>query len=182
MTIYEKTKPIQVKPVVLELPEGHELGRIEMGVLCIPMTDLKTIGGKAKVSENDFTDSVRTVLANAGYNIADNSSVNSASYKHDDELVLIGTVKELKANACFPKSGFRSWEISKGESRINIYWQIYSKKSDEILFETMTEGSEKLSEAIGYGITKVILGSFAAATESLIADKQFNMVVTNPIN
>ena len=182
MRIHEETKPIQIEPIALELPEGHKLGRIEMGVLCIPMTDLKTIGGKAQVSENDFTEIVRTVLEDAEYNIAENSSVNSQRSLHDDELILRGTVKDFKANACFPKSGFRSWKISKGESRVKINWQIYSKKSDRILFETITEGSEKSSEATGYGITKVILGSVADATQNLIADKQFNIVVTNSIN
>ncbi len=182
MTIHEETKPIQIEPIALELSEGHKLGRIEMGVLCIPMTDLKTIGGKAQVSENDFTEIVRTVLEDAEYNIAENSSVNSQRSLHDDELILRGTVKDFKANACFPKSGFRSWKISKGESSVKINWQIYSKKSDRILFETITEGSEKSSEATGYGITKVILGSVADATQNLIADKQFNIVVTNSIN
>ncbi|MGB7293043.1 MAG: hypothetical protein WBD99_12795 [Thermodesulfobacteriota bacterium] len=182
MTIHEETKPIEITPIVLELREGQKLGRIGMGVLCIPMTDLKSIEGKAGVSENDFTDVVRTVLEDANYNIAENSSVNSQRITGDDELILRGTVKDLKANACFPKSGFRSWKISKGESRVKLYWQIYSKKSDEILFETTTEGSEKLSEAIGYGITKVIIRSVAVATRNLIADKRFNMVVTNSIN
>jgi hypothetical protein len=182
MTIHEKTKPIQIEPIVLELPEGQKLGRIEMGVLCIPMTDLKTIGGKAQVSENDFTDTVRTLLEDAHYNISENPSDNSQRLLGDDELILRGTVKELKANACFPKSGFRSWKISKGESRVKINWQIYSKKSNRILFETITEGSEKSSEAIGYGIRKVILDSVAAATQNLIADNQFNIVVTNSIN
>ncbi len=177
----EKTDPIELRPIGLELPEGHKLGRIGMGVLCIPMTDLKTIGGKAKVSENDFTDVVRTVLENAGYNLAD-TSANSVTHAHDDGLVLQGTIKDLKANACFPKSGFRSWEISKGESHVKIYWQISSRENDKILFETITEGSDKLSEAIGHGITKIILGSVAGAAENLIADKQFNMIVTNLMN
>ena len=182
MTIHEESRPIQIEPIVLELPEGHMLGRIEMGVLCIPMTDLKTIGGKAQVSENDFTDVVRSVLENRGYNIADNSSVTSQGYPDEEELVLRGTVKDLTANVCFPKSGFRSWKISKGESRVKIYWQIYSKKSDKILFETITEGCERLSEAVGYGSSKVILGSVAVATQNLIADKQFSVVVTNSMN
>lgn len=179
MRFHEKTKPIEITPIVLELPEGQKLGRIGMGVLCIPMTDLKTIGGKAQVSEDDFTDTVRTLLVGAHYNIAENSSVNSQRITGDDELILRGTVKDLKVNACFPKSGFRSWKISKGESRVKINWQIYSKKSDRILFETITEGSEKSSEATGYGITKVILGSVAASTQNLIANKQFNIVLTN---
>ena len=182
MTIYEETKPIQIKPIVLELPEGHKLGRIEMGVLCIPMTDLKSIEGKAQVSEKDFTNLVRTVLEDAHYNIADNSSVNSQRSLGDDELILRGTVKDLKANLCFPTSGFRSWKISKGESCVKIHWQLYSRKRDKILFETITEGSEKLKEAIAYGSRKVILSSVAVATQNLIADKQFNMVVANLIN
>lgn len=182
MVITGKTKPIQIKPIAVELSEEHKLGRIGMGVLCIPMTDLKSIGGKAQVSEDEFTDVVRSVLENRGYNIADKSSVTSQGYPHEDELVLTGTVKDLKANVCFPKSGFRSWKISKGESRVKIYWQIYSKKSDKILFETITEGYERLSEAVGHGSSKVILGSLAVATRNLIADKQFNAVVTNSTN
>jgi hypothetical protein len=179
MVITQKTKPIQIKPVAVELPKEHELGKIEMGVLCIPMTDLKTIGGKAQVSENDFTDVVKSVLENRGYNIADNSSVTSQGYPHEDELVLTSTVKDFKANVCFPKSGFRSWKISKGESHVKIHWQIYSKTSDKILFETITEGHEMLSEAIGFGSRKVILSSVAVAAQNLIADKQFNLVVTS---
>jgi hypothetical protein len=182
ITFHEESRPIQIEPIVLELPEGHKLGKIEMGVLCIPMTDLKTLGGKAQVSENDFTDTVKTILEDAHYNIADNSSVNSQRFLGDDRLILRGTVKDLKVNACFPKSGFRSWKISKGASRVKINWQIYSKKGDSMLFETITDGSEMSSEAIGYGITKVILGSVADATQNLIADKQFNILVTNSIN
>ena len=181
MTVHENTKPIEITPIVLELPEGHKLGRIGMGVLCISMTDLKTVGGKAQVSEDDFTDTVRSLLLDAHYNIAEDSSVNSQGFRGDDQLILRGTVKDLKVNACFPKSGFRSWKISKGESHVKINWQIYSKKSDRILFETITEGSEKSSEATGYGITKVILGSVAFATRNLMADKQFNTVVTSSI-
>ena len=178
----EKTKPIQIKPIAVELSEKPKLGRIGMGVLCIPMTDLKTIGGKAQVSEHDFTDVVRGVLESKGYNTADNSSVRSQGYPTEDELVLMGTVKDLKANICFPKSGFRSWKISKGESRVKIYWQIYSKKNDKILFETITDGYERLSEAVGHGSSKIILGSVAVATRNLIADKQFNVIVTNSKN
>jgi hypothetical protein len=182
MTIHGKTKPIQIEPILLELPEEQKLGKIEMGVLCIPMADLKTIEGKAQVSENDFTDTVKTLLEDAHYNIAENSSANSQRLLGDNELILRGTVKDLKVNACFPKSGFRSWEISKGESRVKIKWKVYSKRRNRILFETITEGSENSSEAIGYGITKVILRSVAAAAQNLIADKQFNIVVTDSIN
>jgi hypothetical protein len=172
------TKPIQIKQIVLELPEGHKLGRIEMGVLCIPMTDLKSIGGKAKVSENDFTDVVKTVLENADYSIIDDTSVDSQTRVYEDELVLKGIVKELKANLCFPKSGFRSWKISKGEAYVKIHWQMHSNTDDKILFEKITEGSERLTEAIAYGSTKVIRASVAVATQNLIADENFNMVVT----
>jgi len=181
-SIGQDTKPIQVKAIALDIPEGHKFGRIGMGVLCIPMTDVKAIGGKARVSEKDFTEVVRAELTQANFNIIARESDDIDYTNIQDELVLKGIVKELKANLCFPKSGFRSWKISKGEAYVKILWQVHSKAGDKILFEKITEGSEKLKEAMAYGSSKVILASVAVATQNLIADKQFNLVVTNTNN
>lgn len=177
----EETSLIQIEPVALDLPVGHRFGRIAMGVLCIPMTDLKSLGGKAQVSESDFTSVVIKVLENANYGVTENPLPGREGHNHDDGLVLIGIVKDLKMNGCFPKSGFRSWKISKGESRVKIHWQLYAEQSDKILFEKITAGSDRLSEALPYGFKQAILGSVAAATENLIADKQFNTVLRNSI-
>jgi hypothetical protein len=172
------TKLIEVRPITLDLPEGHKLGRIEMGVVCIPYTDLVTIGGKAPVSVEDFTNVVINILDKANFNIVDATSNNPESIGLGDELILKGVVKDIKADICFPNSGFRGWKIGKGESYIKIDWNLISRPTNQIIFETTTEGSYELKDAIAYGPEKVILGSVAVATQKLIAEKNLvNLVL-----
>jgi len=176
--INQATKLIEVRPVTLDLPEGHKLGKIGMGVLCLPMTDLITIGGKAPVSEGDFTNEVVNVLEKANYNLVNSNSNNMKSSRSEVELILKGVVKDLKADICFPSSGFRGWKIGKGESYIKIDWNLISRQTNQIIFETTTEGSYELKDAIAYGPEKVILGSVAVATQKLIAEKNLvNLVL-----
>jgi len=174
----QETKLIEVRPITLDLPEGHKLGRIEMGVVCIPYTDLVTIGGKAPVSVEDFTNVVINILDKANFNIVDATSNNPESIGMGDELILKGVVKDIKADICFPNSGFRGWKIGKGESYIKIDWNLISRPTNQIIFETTTEGSYELKDAIAYGPEKVILGSVAVATQKLIAEKNLvNLVL-----
>jgi len=176
--INKGTKLIEVRPITLDLPEGHKLGRIEMGVVCIPYTDLVTIGGKAPVSVEDFTNVVINILDKANFNIVDATSNNPESIGMGDELILKGVVKDIKADICFPNSGFRGWKIGKGESYIKIDWNLISRPTNQIIFETTTEGSYELKDAIAYGPEKVILGSVAVATQKLIAEKNLvNLVL-----
>lgn len=168
--ITRKTKLIEVRPITLDLPEGRKLGKIGMGVLCLPMTDLITIGGKAPVSEGDFTNEVVNVLEKANYNLVSSNSNNIKSSRLEDELILKGVVKDIKANICFPNSGFRGWKIGKGDSYIKIDWNLISKQTNQTIFETTTEGSCILKDAIAFGPEKVILRSVAIATEKLLGD------------
>ena len=175
--VNQETRLIDVEPVALDLPDGHKLGKIEMGVLCIPMTDLVTIGGKAPVSVEDFTNVIVNILERANYNLLSSNSNNIKSNRLGDELILKGVVKDLKANICFPSSGFRGWKIGKGNSYIKIDWNLISKQTNQTIFETITEGSYELKDAIAYGPEKVMLSSVAVATQNLIADENLVKLV-----
>jgi len=175
--IDRETKPIVIRPIVLELPEGHKLGKIEMGPVCIPQTDLITLGGKAQANEEHLTFAVKKELSNANYNVVDRNPEFPSPSKYNEELILAGTITDLRANVCFPSSGTRSFKIGKGEAYTKIHWKLFTKNNNEPIYESITEGSDKLEKSKPFGPAKVIIGSVIIATQNLMADKDFNNVV-----
>jgi len=172
-----ETKPILIRSIELDLPEGRKLGKIEMGPLCLQQTDLITLGGKAQANEEDLTVAVKKELSNADYNVVDKEPESRSSSKDNEEIILVGTITDFRANVCYPSSGSRSFKIGKGEAYTKIHWKLFTKKNNEPIYELITEGSDKLEKSEPFGPAKVIIGSVIIATQNLMADTNFNNLV-----
>ncbi len=51
------------------------------------------------------------------------------------------------------------------------------KKNNEPIYESITEGSDKLEKSKPFGPAEVIIGSVIIATQNLMADTNFNNLV-----
>lgn len=177
--VNQETKPLQFKKIVVKLPRGHKLGAIKSGVLCVPNAELTWLGGKATITEDEFTDVFREELEKANYQVVgDPNALFEDPSEWKAEFLVAGLVTEMLANLCYPWSGFGNWTSGKGEAYMKVNWQIYSRLDRKVVFQTITEGSSKVDDSSPTGPTDVFLNAFAIATGNLLADKGFNELVT----
>jgi serine protease Do len=174
----QKAKPIQFKKIVIKLRRGQEIGRMQGGIFCADMAPLIWQGGKMTLSGDDFTEVFRQELEKANYPVVgDPDALFDDPSEWKAELLVAGLIKEMKANICYPKSGFYDFNTSKGEAYIKVDWQVYSRLDRKVVFRTTTEGSSKIEASSTTGQYDVFLNAFAMATQNLLADQGFNHLV-----
>jgi len=164
---------IAIKPVQYDVPITNGLGSIKMGELCLSMAELKTIGGKAQVSEEDFTEILYLALSHEGYKVFEMNRHLQDNVDSTPRYLLVSSIRELDANICFPNSGFRSWKFAKGESNMTVNWKLYSYPDQELILERNTRGSSEVRKSIYNGSKKVFQLSFADAVVKLMKDEEF---------
>jgi len=175
----ESTKPIQFTKIVVKLKRGEHIGAMEGGLLCIPMGDLNWKGGKVNVDSDEFTEAFKEELEKYDFKtVGDTNALFEDPTSWKSEILVAGLIKELKANICYPNSGFGNFSKAKGEAFIKVDWQIYSKLDRTVVHSVSTEGSFKNTNASAGGDNEALLNAFAQATRNLLADAKFRQIVS----
>lgn len=170
-------KPVQFRKIVAKLNRGQNIGAIEGGLLCVPQGDLTWRGGRATVSDEEFTDTFREELRKANYPI-----VGDPNALFDDpstwraEILVAGLITTIKANICFPYAGFGNYGTASGEVFLTVDWQIYSRLDRQVIYKVSTSGSAK-TKSSGTGGIDAFYNAFAQATRGLLADQQFHAII-----
>jgi len=173
------TKPLLFKKVVVKLPRGKEIGSLQTGLLCLPVgRQLTWKGGRVNITSDDFTEVFREELEKANYPLVGNPDAlfeDPSEWKA--ELLVAGMIKDIKANICYPLTGFGNFSDSQGEAFVEVEWQIFSRLDRQVIYTITTEGSSIVEEASPTGTLDIMLNAFAVATQNLLADQGFHNLV-----
>jgi serine protease Do len=174
----ETAKPVQFRKMAIRMPRNKVIGAIQAGVLCIPQGELTYRGGRIAIDDEQYNDVFREVLESANYVVVGDPDAlfdDPGSWKA--EYLIGGLIKDMKANICFPNSGFGSFSTSSGEAEIDVEWQIYSRLNRKVVLEVKTKGTSKVASK-QEGAEEIILEAFASASNQLLADERFYNLIT----
>ncbi len=174
-----ETKPIQFKKVVVKLRRGDEIGQSQVGVFCLPSSNIVWRGGRVNVNDDEFTDAFREELEKYNYTVVgDPNALFDDPSAWKAELLVAGLVNKLQVNACYPMAGFGNYRDSKGSAFVRVNWQIYGQLERKVVYETTTEGSFEATESSSMGVEGAVTNAFAVAVQNLLADGAFHKLVT----
>ena len=174
----EESKPIMFKKVIVKLPRGKVIGCMQVGLLCVPQSELYWRGGRTTISEEEFGDVLNDELEKNGYTVVGDPNAifeDTASWKAQ---YLIGArISDMAANVCYPNAGYGQYGKAKGEAYLEVEWQIYSKKTREVVLRFKTEGNSKVKSSIPAGDAEIYFQAFAEAANNMLADREFYELV-----
>jgi S1-C subfamily serine protease len=174
-----RSKPIQFKKIVVKLDRGEHIGAWEGGVLCIPNGDLNWKAGKLTIDSDEFTEAFQDELNKYNFEtVGDTNSLFEDPSTWKSEVLVAGLITDLKANICYPYSGFGNFSDSKGEAYIKVEWQIYSKLDRQVVHKVIAEGDGKNDEAMDGGDVIATLNAFSEAVKTLLNDQKFRQIVS----
>lgn len=169
-----RSKPVMLKKVVVTLPRGKVFGSVQYGLLCIPKAELFWRGGRLSISNEEFQEVLRDELERNGYTVVgDPDALFEDKSKWKAEYLIGARINDISANVCYPSAGFGSYAKSKGEAYINVEWQIYSKRTRDVVLKFESEGSSKIKSAIPMGDRETLYQAFAVAVNNMLANDKF---------
>lgn len=175
----QKTKPLQFKKIVIKMRRGTKIGAWEVGLLCIPQGELKYRGGKISFGGDELSEVFREELEKANYTLVGDPNLlfdDPSTWKA--QFLIAGLVKDMKANICYPYSGFGNMSSANAQAYVKVEWQIYSRLDRKVVYKVTTEGSSKSDETSDTAAMDAFMNAFAGATRGLIADRKFYDLVT----
>jgi len=174
----KESKPIMFRKIVVKLRRGEKYGKLQAGLLCISRGDLKWKSGKVVWSGDDLTEVFQDELKTSNYKVVgDPNALFEDRDASGAELIIAGNVHGLKANLCYPNTGFGDFDSSKGSAYMRVDWQVYSTLHRRVVFKATTEGSAIQESATSGGPADLILDAFGISVRNLLADKGFNKLV-----
>jgi len=178
--IGQETRPVQFRKVVVKLRRGQHVGQLEGGLACIGAGDLTWRGGRIDISSDELNEVFGEELVNANYTVVgDPNALFEDASAWKAEYLVAGLVTGLKANLCFPWSGYGNFSTGKGEAYMKVDWQIYSRLDRKVVYKTQTEGTSRLSSTKPDPAADLLIRSFAAASQNLLADQGFHKLLTS---
>lgn len=146
-TVPAKLKPsavvklIQLKRVMVKIPQHAVIGSIQQGPMCLGMEQLfwKSLD-KIYLTPEELTDVLHTELTH--YNFKVLGGVNQLfeeGSKRRADLVLGALIRDIKGNICYNPPDQRT--LASGEAYMRVHWQLYDPRKRKVLFKLTTEGS-----------------------------------------
>ena len=176
-------KLIEFRKIVIKIPLGEQIGRIQYGFGCFPGATLNWRGGRLNITDEELTDTFRKELESLNYRVVGDPYAlfgDPAAWKA--EILVAGLVTKVEVNTCFPYSGSPTLHVGntsalKGGAFMRVAWQVYSRLDGKVVFETTTEGSYHTDEVISGGFPVVLRNAFASCVRNLLANAGFHSLV-----
>lgn len=163
------SRPVMFRKLVVKIPRGEVIGKIQAGLACVNHSTLTWRGGRAVVPDEDFGEVLREELIAAGYMVVgDPPALFEDPSAWKAEYLVAGLIRDVKANVCYPWGGFGNFTTAKGEAWVDVEWQIYSRRTRSVELRLSTQGTAKSGEQPDGGI-EAIAQAFRAASRNLLA-------------
>lgn len=160
--------------MILDLPRGTRIGSLRGGLLCAANKPLVWDFGTQKENPAPFANAFRAELAAAGFPVAGaEARLFETDPKPREDLVAGAVVKRLRADLCYPLSGYGDLRKQKGSGEIEVAWQVYSRRRRAVVFRAAGTGRGRLPEGSDGGVEGIAVDAFADATRNLLADPAF---------
>lgn len=193
----QEARPVIFSKLVINLPKGKKYADVKKGSACIHSEDLIWGDKPAIHQDDDIRIAFNEALKRGNYPVSGRPEALFEDLSGTD-LVVAGSMTDLFMEVChnlnmnmfsiflgFPRyPGFGAAD-TKVESRttMKVAWQVYSRRSGKVVYETETGGTFAGSEDRGSvkgSVRSVFLDAFAKVTECLTADQGFYSLITSP--
>ncbi|MGA3174736.1 MAG: S1C family serine protease [Syntrophorhabdales bacterium] len=167
------TKPIMFKKIVSILPRGKIIGDMRTGSFCSYKGPLCWKSDKTAISELELGDVLRERLQKSGYTVVgDPDALFEDRSAEKAEFLIAARIRDVGANICYPRARSDDWVTAKGGVYMEVEWELYSKKSRDVVLKVTTEGS---SDGAGQsrGYQEIFCRAFEMAVQNLLADSGF---------
>ena len=178
ITNKDKVKPIAITKVAAKMRRGTVLGKLGIGMFCMPHDDIKwKSGGTVVLSSEDLIDVFRHELESNGWPVVGSTDDLFSGYDISGAEVLLGAkIKAIECELCMPFAGFGNFN-KKGSMRMDVEWQIYSPARRSLIGKIDTQGSMQITKESDDTPYELLSGSFAIAVNNLIANREFLKMV-----
>jgi len=176
----EQAQPIEFRKIEFGIPRSKVVGTRQqcMGGGSISVGSDITYGGGGD-RDREFNAVFFEEFRNAAYNVEGNpNSLFDEPDKSSADYVIAGLINDLNLRVCADASFIRGTYSS--NSTITVVWQVFSRLSREVVFETTTQGYARVAKFDDdeAAMDRSVLDSFASATKGLLADEAFHNLIT----
>lgn len=175
----EELAPIKFDRVGSNLSRGLQIGSYRNTSGCGVADPIYWMTGKAKIHDEEFTDSFFQELKRANYNVIGDPKEMFGDYtseKLDPEYLIGGRIDAITMDICEEYDGWsgRYTGRESGSAAIDVTWQVFSTLERKVVYETKTRGSSNIKAAVPDGEYAVLESAFAAAASNLAGEQAFH--------
>ena len=175
--MFESTKPIAFRKVVLKVPRHQAIGAVSVGILCTVRSEFTLSGGRHQLDTDKFNDIFREELQAANYEVVgDPDALFEDPEIASAEYFIAGLISNVEANVCYPLAGFQDYNTSSAAVYMELEWQVYDTLRRRVVRKLNTKGSANVKERSN-GLDVAFDEAFALAVRNLLADQRFYQLV-----
>jgi len=171
------TRPIMFKKIISIVPRGKIIGEMRTGAFCSYKGPLCWKSEKIVVPDAELGDMLRDRLQRSGYTVVgDPDALFEDRSAEKAEFLIAGKIKDVGSNICYPRTGSDDWVTAKGGIYMEVEWELYSRKTRDVVLRLATEGSSKEAGASD-SFQEIFCRAFDVAVGNLLADVRFYRLV-----
>jgi serine protease Do len=160
----EKTAGILFKRTIIEVLPGKEIGWQYTGIASVKSSPIYW-QSTVTIGDEVFNEIVNDELRNAGYKVIGADRLLFDDFDSYEADYLLGAkIKDMEFNT------YDSVTLHESDGYMKVQWELYDKRSRQVIYKYETEGSSKLEAKGG---TECLFLAFRIATRNLLADKRF---------
>ena len=176
------TRPIALRKIVMKVPINKTIGRVAVGWLCVPQSDMKMDRGRKTLELDYFDDVFRKELKKNNYNVVGNPDALFEDRSLDKaDFFVAGLIKDFEYSVCYPLAALGNYTSSTAAAYLKVQWQLYDTLNRRIVLTINSEGSYKVADSRADGLSVALGTAFANTVRSLLGNNKFKDLLTGKV-
>lgn len=179
----QRSKPVQLAKIVLNIKRGDPIGRAKTGYLCEWPKNLTWKADPGDIQLDRFDAIFRDEMRKAGFDtIGDPAKMFETAAENPAQYLVGGAINRLDMHACYrgvnPYGD--SYEKSSGQASLDVEWQIYSPIERKVIAVIQTTGTVERPSSQPGGPFGLIFDAFGDSVRQLASDPAFVKSFSGP--
>lgn len=176
------SKPIAFKKIAVRIPRNKIIGRVSVGLFCVPYSDVKGKNIREVIKDDFFSDIFREEFEKYNYKLVGNpDALFEDRSLAKAEFFVAGLIQDLEYNVCFPLSGMGDFITSTAGLYLKVEWQIYDTLNRRVVLTVKSEGSHKVEDSEANAFDVALENAFANTVQSLLGNSEFRDILTGEV-
>jgi hypothetical protein len=172
--------PVGLKKISAAMETDAEIGKLKGGALCLSTPWRWNSADAATLQDDLLPKRFQKDIQQLGYASVGPDPKDLFAEPAEGDYLIAGRIEQLNADLCFPSVGFGNTRKSKGNAKIKVTWQIYSKAEQKVVATISTEGYFDRKKSITDGTFSVVLKAFDGAVGKLVQSSDFVAIYGAP--
>jgi serine protease Do len=171
---------LKLTAIVMAIPAGTLWLKLRIGsTLCIgPAINRTWDRGREKQELSVYSDTFKTELERAGYKVVTPGENLFDRDAGSTDYEVAGVITAAQVEGCISKGGFGiDRGAVRGESSLNIDWQVYSPLRKQVVARISTSGKSKLDNSVPGGEARLVVAAFGENARALASSADFRAAV-----